>query len=70
VAELVTVTTMGELEKPRVVAGKVTGLAEMVAAGLPGAGVFCTRPQPPTRKRRERTQKGRASFSKSRILDT
>ena len=67
--ELVTVTTMGELVAPREVAGKLTGLGESKTAGMPfGRGV--TWPQPAARKRRERTQKERASFSKSRILDT
>jgi len=69
VAESVTVTTMGELEAPREVAGKVTGLGEMVAAGLPGAGVFCARPQPPAKRRSEKMEKERERFQNNRLLD-
>src|SRR5579859_4982418 len=55
-AESVTVTTMGELEAPRKVSGKATGLGEIAAAGLPGAGVFCTRPQPAAKRRSEKIE--------------
>ena len=68
-AESVTVTTMGELEAPRAVSGKATGLGEMAAAGLPGAGVFCTRPQPAAKRRSEKMEKERKRFPNNRLLD-
>ena len=67
--ELVTVTTMGLLEAPWVVAGKATGLGEMAAAGLPGAGVFCTWPHPAAKKRSEKMEKVSERFPNNRFLD-
>jgi len=60
----VTVTTIGVLVAPWVMAGKVTAFGEMVTAGMLGVGgvVICTWPQPPTSTRREKTQKQRTRF--------
>src|SRR5580693_6801414 len=60
----VTVTTIGVLVAPWVMAGKVMAFGETVTAGMLGVGaVLCTWPQPAARKRREKTQKQRTSFS-------